>query len=158
MWKRRRDMNPQRLAASVVVVAALAAGVAGCADDSPATTAPSTTAPQTNSPQTTVPSTSVPGSTSPTESTDGADASAPDATNSAGDSAPGSSLPTVDSATAVLVGLTEAEAHDAAAEHGWTVRVARLDGEDQPLTMDFRENRVNVEITDGKVTGVVSVG
>ena len=71
---------------------------------------------------------------------------------------PDSSLPTVDSAAAVLVGLTEAEAHDAAAEHGWTVRVARLDGEDQPLTMDFREDRVNVEITDGKVTSIVSVG
>ena len=71
---------------------------------------------------------------------------------------PDSSLPTLDSAAAVLVGLTEAEAHDAAAEHGWTVRVARLDGEDQPLTMDFHEDRVNVEITDGTVTSIVSVG
>ena len=147
MWKRRRDMNPQRLAASVVVVAALAAGVAACGDDSPATTAPATTTPETTVPET----------TSPPESTAAPETTTPDGTTAEG-SVPDSSLPTVDSATAVLVGLTEAEAHDAAAEHGWTVRVARLDGEDQPLTMDFRENRVNVEITDGKVTSVVSVG
>ncbi len=146
MWKRRRDMNPQRLAASVVVVAALAAGVAACGDDSPATTTPATTTPESTTPESTVPET-----TSPPETT------APDGTTAEG-SVPDSSLPTLESAADVLVGLTEAEAHDAAAEHGWTVRVARLDGEDQPLTMDFREDRVNVEITDGTVTSIVSVG
>jgi len=144
-------MNPQRLAASVVVVAALAAGVAACGDDSPATTTPATTTPESTTPESTVPET-----TSPPEST-AASESTPDGTAAAG-SVPDSSLPTLDSAAAVLVGLTEAEAHDAAAEHGWTVRVARRDGEDQPLTMDFREDRVNVEITDGTVTSIVSVG
>ena len=96
--------------------------------------------------------------TSAPESTAASETTTPDGTTTADGTVPGSSLPTVDSATAVLVGLTEAEAHDAAAEHGWTVRVARLDGEDQPLTMDFREDRVNVEITDGTVTSIVSVG
>ena len=147
MWKRRRDMNPQRLAASVMVVAALAAGVAAGGDDSPATTTPAMTTPETTAPETPAPS----ATTAAPETT------APDGTTAEG-SVPDSSLPTLDSAADVLVGLTEAEAHDAAAEHGWTVRVARLDGEDQPLTMDFREDRVNVEITDGTVTSIVSVG
>ena len=137
-------MNPQRFAASLVVVAALAAGVAACGDNSPATTTTATTTP-VDRPRVDV--------------AVGVHRAGVEARRNHGPgSVPDSSLPTVESASAVLVGLTEAEAHDAAAEHGWTVRVARLDGEDQPLTMGFREDRVNVEITDGTVASVVSIG
>jgi uncharacterized protein YggE len=66
--------------------------------------------------------------------------------------------PTVDEAAAVLVGLDEAAAEAAAAENGWTIRVAIRDGEDLPMTMDYRYDRVNVEVADGEVVGVVSVG
>jgi len=66
--------------------------------------------------------------------------------------------PTEESAGDVLVGLTEDDATTAAEGHGWAFRVARRDGEDLPLTMDFRPDRVNVEVTDGEVTAVVSIG
>ena len=65
--------------------------------------------------------------------------------------------PTEESA-AVLVGLTEDDATDAAEACGWILRVVRRDGEDQPATLDFRPNRVNVEVTDGEVTAIVNIG
>jgi hypothetical protein len=58
----------------------------------------------------------------------------------------------------IVVGLSVEEAETAAEEAGFTVRIARQDGEDLALTMDFIPNRVNVEVEDGVVTGVVSVG
>ena len=65
--------------------------------------------------------------------------------------------PTEESA-ADLVGLTEDDATDAAEACGWILRVVRRDGEDLPATLDFRPNRVNVEVTDGEVTAIVSTG
>jgi hypothetical protein len=58
----------------------------------------------------------------------------------------------------IVTGLSVEEAETAAEEAGFTLRIARQDGEDLALTMDFIPNRVNVEVTDGVVTGVVSVG
>jgi hypothetical protein len=61
-------------------------------------------------------------------------------------------------AAALLVGLTEAEATDAATAQGLTMRIVRLDGEDLPATMDYSPTRVNVAVADGIVTEVLSVG
>jgi hypothetical protein len=51
------------------------------------------------------------------------------------------------------VGLTEEEATTKAETDGYTLRVVGIDGECQAITMDLREDRVNVEIVDGVVTG-----
>lgn len=59
---------------------------------------------------------------------------------------------------ATLVGLTVDEASAAAEAAGWTVRVAREDGVDLALTMDYRETRFNVAVEAGVVTEVVNVG
>ena len=56
-----------------------------------------------------------------------------------------------------LVGLTEDEATSTAEANGWIVRISSRDGEDFPLTMDYVQNRVNLVISEGKVTSV-SVG
>ena len=66
--------------------------------------------------------------------------------------------PTEESADELLVGLTEAEATEAAEACGWILRVGRVDGEDRPVTLDFRPNRVTVEITDGDVTAITGIG
>ena len=66
--------------------------------------------------------------------------------------------PTEESAAELLVGLSEAEATDAAEACGWILRVGRVDGEDRPLTLDFRPNRATVEITDGEVTAITGIG
>ena len=62
-----------------------------------------------------------------------------------------------ESADELLVGLTEDEATEAAEACGWILRVVR-DGEDLPATLDFRPNRVNVEVTDDEVTAIVNTG
>jgi len=54
-----------------------------------------------------------------------------------------------------LVGLTETEATKLAEENGWQVRIAARDGETFPLTMDYREDRVNLTIVDAVVTEVL---
>lgn len=59
---------------------------------------------------------------------------------------------------AVLVGLTEAEATAEAEARGWSLRVARLDGEDLALTEDYSPTRVNVAVEAGEVTEIVSIG
>lgn len=53
-----------------------------------------------------------------------------------------------------LIGLSEDEAAKVADANGWIVRVGSRDGESMQLTMDFVTNRVNLDIVDGKVTGV----
>lgn len=72
--------------------------------------------------------------------------------------APPEEGPSIDEAAAVLVGLDEAAAEPAAVENGWTIRVVVRDGEDLPATMDYRYNRVNVEVADGAVVAVISIG
>jgi hypothetical protein len=53
------------------------------------------------------------------------------------------------------VGLDEEAATALAEEDGLTLRVAGEDGECFPMTMDIREDRVNVEIVDGEVVTAV---
>lgn len=68
-------------------------------------------------------------------------------------------LTPVDAADAeVLVGQTLADAEDEADARGWTVRVARLDGEDLALTEDYSPTRINVAVEDDVVVGVLFVG
>jgi hypothetical protein len=57
-----------------------------------------------------------------------------------------------------VVGLTVDEASKLAEASGWTVRVAREDGVDLALTMDYNETRLNVVVEAGVVTEVVSIG
>jgi hypothetical protein len=76
-----------------------------------------------------------------------------------GDDEPPIDLTPVDAADAeVLVGLTLAEAEDEAARRGWSVRVARLDGEDLMLTEDYSPTRINVAVEDDVVVEVLFVG
>jgi hypothetical protein len=49
--------------------------------------------------------------------------------------------------------LPEEAAVALAEASGYTTRVGKIDGEDQALTMDLREDRFTLEITDGAVTG-----
>ncbi len=74
-------------------------------------------------------------------------------TTAAGGSGGPSADPTPATAQA-LVGLSEAEAEAAAKDKGWTFRVAERDGEQFPLTKDYRMERVTVTVADGKVTAV----
>lgn len=53
-----------------------------------------------------------------------------------------------------LIGLAEDEATKVATGRGWTVRIAERDGEQFMLTLDFQTNRVNLSITNGRVTAV----
>ena len=65
----------------------------------------------------------------------------------------------VDPAAAeILVGLPEAEAAKVAEENGWTLRVVRADGVDFIVTLEYLPARVNVELTAGVVTAIVSIG
>lgn len=56
-----------------------------------------------------------------------------------------------------LVGMAEADAIAVIEEQGWTSRISARDGEYFALTMDFRSDRVNLEIVDGVVT-VATIG
>jgi hypothetical protein len=49
------------------------------------------------------------------------------------------------------VGLTEAEATERAEGQGYSVRVVGEDGECFAITMDLRDDRVNLELADGVV-------
>jgi len=53
-----------------------------------------------------------------------------------------------------LVGLSAAEAEKATTDAGFTFRVTSEDGEPRPVTMDYREDRINAEIEDDKVVRV----
>ncbi len=101
------------------------------------TTAPPSTEPQTTVPEPTEPASATPPSSAPADCAD---------------------EPTEESADELLVGLSEDEATDAAEACGWILRVVRRDGEDLATTRDFRPDRVNVEVTDGEVTAIVSTG
>jgi len=67
-------------------------------------------------------------------------------------------LPAGDFDESTVIGLDVDEAERVAADAGWVLRVARLDGEDLALTMDFRTDRVNVAVEDDIVTEVLSIG
>ena len=51
-----------------------------------------------------------------------------------------------------VLGMSEAEATKTAEAKGLTVRVGSRDGEDFPLTMDYRTDRVTLTVKDDKVT------
>lgn len=51
-----------------------------------------------------------------------------------------------------VVGMAEVEAVATAQAQGLTTRVVQRDGQDFPITMDLRTDRINLVITDGKVT------
>jgi len=144
---------PRSLIATALAALVTTLAVA-CGDDDDAASeateqrADTTAAPPTTQPEPTVPATSEPASAAITPGTSEPAGSVPS------DCPP---EPTEESA-AVLVGLTEADATDAAEACGWILRVVRRDGEDQPATRDFRPNRVNVEVTDGEVTAIVNTG
>jgi hypothetical protein len=53
--------------------------------------------------------------------------------------------------------MSEAEATKVATGNKWLVRVAKRDGEDFMLTMDYVTNRVNFTVVAGVVTSV-SIG
>lgn len=67
---------------------------------------------------------------------------------------PGTSEPIPVEKANTLVGLTEDEAMQVAADSGWDYRVASRDGENFMLTTDYVTNRVNVSITNGLITEV----
>jgi heat shock protein HslJ len=53
-----------------------------------------------------------------------------------------------------LVGLSVADAEKATADAGYTFRVVSVDGEPKPVTMDYREDRINAEVEADKVVRV----
>ena len=55
----------------------------------------------------------------------------------------------------VLVGMSETDATKSAEGKGWVVRVGSRDGEDFPLTMDYRTDRVTLTVKADKVTAVI---
>jgi heat shock protein HslJ len=53
-----------------------------------------------------------------------------------------------------LVGLSVADAEKATTDAGLTLRVVSVDGEPKPVTMDYREDRINAEVEADKVVRV----
>jgi sugar/nucleoside kinase (ribokinase family) len=136
-------MNLKRPLMIAGLTAVLATTASACGDDDNAATA------TTDSTNVETLATS-PDSTTPTTDTTEAEGTVPETTGppaSASGDCP--EEPTEESADELLIGLTEAEATEAAEACGWILRIGRVDGEDRPLTLDFRPNRVTVEITDG---------
>ena len=60
--------------------------------------------------------------------------------------------------TSELIGLSLEDAEARAKRDGCTVRVVEREAKPLPVTMDFNAERVNVAVTDGKVTAIRSVG
>jgi hypothetical protein len=57
-----------------------------------------------------------------------------------------------------VVGMDVSSAESALADLGYEMRIVRLDGEDLAVTMDYREDRVNVEVEDDTVVAVQGIG
>jgi heat shock protein HslJ len=53
-----------------------------------------------------------------------------------------------------LVGLPVAEARELARSEGFAFRVVSVDGEGRPATTDYRPDRINATVVDGRLTGV----
>lgn len=57
-----------------------------------------------------------------------------------------------------LVGMTVSDARNVLKQRGLALRVTVEDGSPYMLTMDYRRDRVNVEVKDGKVVRIESNG
>ncbi len=55
---------------------------------------------------------------------------------------------------ATLVGKKTAKARTAATDEGYDFRVVSVDGESKPVTMDYRPDRLNATVVDGRVVEV----
>lgn len=81
----------------------------------------------------------------------------PDETETAADAGtslplpPPTTEPDNEAVNAALVGLSEEAAQTKAAASGYEVRIAMVDGEPRALTMDYRTDRINLELEDGVV-------
>lgn len=53
-----------------------------------------------------------------------------------------------------LIGLNEEQATTKAQDNDVVLRIIQRDGEDLPATMNFVANRVNISVTDNKITQV----
>lgn len=93
------------------------------------------------------PSATAPGSAPAASSADAADPSRPVLPPPTADE------PDSEAVNAALVGMTEAQATAAATAAGYTVRIASVDGEPRALTMDYRFDRINLQLESGTVTG-----
>ncbi|MDQ1246674.1 MAG: hypothetical protein QG597_1042 [Actinomycetota bacterium] len=60
--------------------------------------------------------------------------------------------PDNEAVNAALLGMSQAQAEAAATEAGYTVRIASVDGEGRAMTMDYRFDRINIELEGGLVT------
>jgi hypothetical protein len=63
-----------------------------------------------------------------------------------------------DGVAQALVGEGMELARQLVESEGCTLRVARRDGESYPLTLDFRPNRINVDVEAGVIVGVRASG
>ncbi len=57
-----------------------------------------------------------------------------------------------------IIGLDITDAEHIAQKKGLLIRPMCVDGQELLGTCDFRPNRLNIEVNDGKVAAVVSVG
>jgi hypothetical protein len=57
-----------------------------------------------------------------------------------------------------VVGMEVDAAESTLTELGYQMRIVRLDGEDLAVTMDYREDRVNVAVEDDVVVAVEGIG
>lgn len=141
----RTTSTRARTLLAAALAGALLLAACGSDDDAEVTSEPAATEPGTDAVDPDTPVSSPPD--------DGTSASDPGEPVTPGDMEP------IDAAEAeVLVGLTLAEAEAEAADRGWTVRTARLDGEDLALTEDFSPTRVNVAVDDDVVTEILFIG
>jgi hypothetical protein len=143
---------------SAALAIALIVGAAACGDDGPGTDSTDSTVNESTSPPATDAVTTEPAITEPTDDTDASETTAGDGSSEPAGTAEAGEEPTEESASDVVVGLPEDDAIAAAEAEGWELRVVNRDGEDLPVTMDLRPNRVNVAVIDGEVTEVLSIG
>lgn len=135
----------RRFLLPLLLGAALLSGAAACGSDDAAEV--STSGPSTEPP---------PGSSAPVDPDE--PVASPPGPGSVDPGAP-FDLEPIDIADAeILVGRSLADAEAEAERRGWTVRVARLDGEDLMLTEDYSPTRVNVAVEADLVVEVVSIG
>lgn len=137
---------------------------------SPSTTAPTTAPSVTNGPIKQPPTTKRPSTTKRTSTTIAPTTSGPETSPSTTDGvvttvAPPSTGTRPPSTTTspvddfgFLIGLSVDDASEAAAARGFTIRVTKLDGQDLMVTMDYRTDRVNVEVANGVVVAVIGIG